>query len=157
MIQLGRSPEDEEDEEDEEEEDEGVGSDESEEHVSLDTDNDGLPSILLDKQPPSVWSCVQSLTLKYVAQKFGFPVDLMRITVSSYRDKIRALSFYTNYYPIERCMSDDQIDVVLDEIDVKKRERLWWAGTADSWSKVPKPSPWCCCDGRCLCSDRYVV
>jgi hypothetical protein len=138
MIQLGRSPEN---EEDEEEEDEGVGSDESEEHVSLDTDNDGLPSILLDKQPPSVWSCVQSLTLKYVAQKFGFPVDLMRITVSSYRDKIRALSFYTNYY---------QIDMVLDEIDVKKRERLWWAGTADSWSKVPKPPPWCCCNGRCL-------
>jgi hypothetical protein len=64
MIQLGRSPEN---EEDDEEEDEGVGSDESKEHVLLDTDNDGLPPLLLDKQPPSVWSCVQPLTLKYVA------------------------------------------------------------------------------------------
>jgi hypothetical protein len=71
MIQLGRSPKN---EEDEEEEDEGVGSDESEEHVLLGTDNDGLPLLLLDKQPPSVWSCVQPLTLKYVAQKLGFPV-----------------------------------------------------------------------------------
>jgi hypothetical protein len=48
----------------------------------------------------------------------------MRTAVTSYRDKIRVLSFYMNYYPIERCMSEDQIDMVLDEIDVKKRERL---------------------------------